>query len=144
MQRHRILALLFACCFALTGRGEGEPRWEHLAVGMNETEVASALGTPLIVNGARGLVQWTFDAGGLVMFQQGILLFWGTPRGYQPTPIENPIEVVTLELPAPVDPAPTSSSTTTLELPPSSPHTPMLSRPQSEVRVATFDELRKS
>ena len=144
MNRHRILALIFTCCFALTGRSEGAPRWEHLAVGMNETEVAAALGSPLIVNGARGLVQWTFDAGGLVMFQQGALLFWGTPRGYRPAAIEPVLDVVAVENPAPVEAASTPVAAEASRLEPLSPHAPPLRRPQTEVRVASFDELRKS
>ena len=146
MNRHRILTLLLTLCFALTGRAEGGSRWENLEVGMNETDVAAALGSPLIVNGARGLVQWTFDAGGSVMFQQGALLFWGAPRGYRPDPEKPATLVAAIDTQAPVEtqPTPTLPPADTSLHGPSSPNTPTLRRPQSNVRVASFDELRKS
>ncbi len=75
--------ILLLCC-ALGAPAFGQSRWEDLSSGMDEQQVSSVLGQPLIVHGSRGYIQWTFDAGGSVMFHQGKVAFWGTPKGHKP------------------------------------------------------------
>lgn len=76
-------------------------RWSEMGTGKTEPEVFAILGAPLIMHGGRGYMQWTYDAGGAVMFRQGLVIYWDTPAGYQPAA---PLPVVAATKPALVAP----------------------------------------
>ncbi|WP_221032746.1 hypothetical protein [Actomonas aquatica] len=157
---HRRLFLLSFICLALAGRAHAESRWDTMGVGLSTTDVAAALGSPLIVHGGHGFEQWTFDHGGTVMFHNGAVMHWNTPRGYR-APSRQPLvasHMAGLRRPdfsrftkataATAVAASTPETTKTLvdefDEPPAPPSDEIAPTQQQRVRVPTFDELAQS
>ncbi len=148
------LAQLLLLCSALTcvATARTDSRWEDMSSGLNEFEVSSILGTPLIVHEARGYKQWTFDAGGLVMFHRGAVAYWGTPRGHKPAPKPRLLTVITEPIPghevpsvATANPAAKTPTETVRRLPVfAAPTATETTTPNVKVRVSSFDEITKS
>ncbi len=89
---HHLLLLCSALALCVSAQAKSTARWDHVGLGMSPVEVAEVLGNPLIINGSRGYQQWTFDAGGSVMFHQGTVLHWKLPKGFKaPDPAKAPL-----------------------------------------------------
>lgn len=100
--RNRFLQHILLCC-VLTVSAYGKARWNEMDTGKSESDVFKMLGAPLIMHGGRGYMQWTYDAGGAVMFRQGIVIYWNTPVGYTFVPeAPKPIPPVVKAEPVPV------------------------------------------
>jgi hypothetical protein len=144
----RLLLLLSLAAF---GSVRAQTPWEHLGVGMGEEQVSALLGQPLIVNGGHGYVHWTFDSGGSVMFREGSVLFWGTPKGIRAASSSRArltIAAPVLEAPAvsltaiPEQPAPVAMPVSPIAAPQAP--GPDFRPAQTAVRVQSFAEITKS
>jgi outer membrane protein assembly factor BamE (lipoprotein component of BamABCDE complex) len=58
------------------GTGEG---WRQLRLGLTRPQVAEKVGPPLLVSAARGSEIWTYDRGGAVYFERGVVIDFQKP-----------------------------------------------------------------
>jgi hypothetical protein len=67
--------------FALLVSG-ASAAWSDLKEGLDAKAVEQCVGAPLIVSGTRGgtVVNWTYDRGGSILFENGRVKFWQAPR----------------------------------------------------------------
>lgn len=150
----RFFRLLLILGLAAAGPVRAQSPWTHLDFGMGEEQVYALIGGPLIVNAGHGYVHWTFDAGGSVMFREGLVLFWATPNGLPPAPLARPAArrqplaamaparaAASPPVPA-VAPAPFVAAPATVAAAPRSAPDRRELRPA--VRVPTFAEITKS
>lgn len=56
--------------------------WRDLKEGLDPKAVEKFIGAPLMQTKARGglLVTWTYDNGGYVLFENGLVRYWQAPR----------------------------------------------------------------
>lgn len=73
MKRILIIALLLVSC--------ARADWKDLKVGLDPQTAAELVGAPLFQNRTRGgtMVNWVFDNGGFILFENGRVKFWQAP-----------------------------------------------------------------
>ncbi len=78
-------ALLIAVLFFLGGTARAEG-WSDLKPGLSQHVALQAVGAPLIVTKSKSGLQvtWTYDCGGYIMFEAGLVRFWNPPRPKKP------------------------------------------------------------
>ena len=73
----RKLALLFAVLVS-----GASAAWSDVKDGLDPRAAEQAVGAPLIENRTRGgtIVNWVYDRGGYILFENGRVKFWQAPR----------------------------------------------------------------
>lgn len=54
--------------------------WNDLRLGMAAPAATHCVGVPLMSTAARGYDMWTYDAGGYILFEGGVISYWHAPR----------------------------------------------------------------
>jgi hypothetical protein len=153
------LTALIVLTLSLASAARADSGWHDMKTGMNQQDVAIALGQPILVHGSRGYTQWIFDEGGSVMFHRGLVSHWGTPRGFKPL-AKNQILIAARTMSHPVKVRATAAETAITEvivtpqtIPANDPafieqdlqnFRPNYQTPEKETKMRSFDEIRKS
>ena len=71
------LVLLFVCLVS-----GATAAWRDLKEGIDAKTAEQLVGAPLFVNQTRGgtMVNWVYDCGGYILFENGRVKFWQAPR----------------------------------------------------------------
>ena len=74
VKRIVIIALLLVSC--------ARADWKDLKAGLDPKTAGELVGAPLFENRTRGgtMVNWVFDNGGFILFENGRVKFWQAPR----------------------------------------------------------------
>ena len=73
-------ALLSAVIAAVLVASVARADWKEVKRGMDQKEVAAAVGAPLIMNRGKGGAEvWTYDNRGYIQFQNGRVMWWDAP-----------------------------------------------------------------
>jgi hypothetical protein len=75
MKRIVVIALLLV--------SNASAAWTDLKEGLDRKAAEQLVGAPLIENRTRGgtMVNWVYDHGGYILFENGRVKFWQAPRG---------------------------------------------------------------
>lgn len=74
-----VVSVALAMVLATAARAE----WKDLKEGMDAPTALQCIGAPLLVNQGRTVSQlwvWTYDLGGYVQFEHGLVTYWQAPK----------------------------------------------------------------